>query len=272
MMFAPQRIVCLQPSATVILAGLGHLEKVVACTRYCADVCPQVRAAIVADSWTAQSKEILAANPDLVIAAVPYQEKSVVEILKAGVRFLGLAPKTLRDVYQDISVISGVVGASGQGDEMIAKMREQIDSVRVRTGNAVRPKVFCEEWGKPLIASQPWVAELVEAAGGNFVGEPGLSVTPDKILQHNPDILIAAWCGAGDRVPLEKIVRERSWEQLRAVRDLRVYCISDELLNTPAPTLVKGLDALASAIHPELFPVPPGLRKIDQTRDLRTTI
>ncbi len=42
-------------------------------------------------------------DPDLVIASVPYQEKAVVEILKAGARFLGLAPKTLADIYTDIA-------------------------------------------------------------------------------------------------------------------------------------------------------------------------
>ena len=84
--FTPQRVVCLQPSATVILAAIGRLDRVVACTKYCADVCPEVRSGgrvLVADSWTAQSQQIIAARPDLVIAAVPYQEKAVVEILKA---------------------------------------------------------------------------------------------------------------------------------------------------------------------------------------------
>ena len=40
-----QRIACLQPSATVILDRVGELERVVACTRYCADVVPAVRTA-----------------------------------------------------------------------------------------------------------------------------------------------------------------------------------------------------------------------------------
>ncbi len=109
-------MVCLQPSATVILAALGQLDRVVACTRYCADVCPEVKdggRSIIADSWTAQSRQILAARPDLVIAAVPYQEKAVVEILKAGVRFLGLAPKTLADIYTDIATIAGVCRRRG---------------------------------------------------------------------------------------------------------------------------------------------------------------
>ena len=34
----PRRIACLQPSATVILDAIGELERVVACTRYCADI------------------------------------------------------------------------------------------------------------------------------------------------------------------------------------------------------------------------------------------
>ena len=80
-----------------------------------------------------------------------------------------------------------------------------------------------------------------------------LRTAPEAILAADPDVLIAAWCGAGDRVPLEKIVHDRGWRQMRAVRESRVYCIRDELMNTPAPTLVEGLRALAAAIHPELF-------------------
>ena len=100
----------LQPSATVILKAIGRLDRIVACTKYCADVCPEVANSgrlIIADSWTAQSQQILEARPDLLIAAVPYQEKAVVEILKAGIRFLGLAPKTLADIYTDIATIAG---------------------------------------------------------------------------------------------------------------------------------------------------------------------
>jgi iron complex transport system substrate-binding protein len=82
----------------------------------------------------------------------------------------------------------------------------------------------------------------------------------------DPDVVVAAWCGAGDRVPLEKIVRDRKWQQMSAVREGRVYCISDELLNTPAPTLVSGLHALAAAIHPDAFPQPEGLRCINGAR------
>jgi iron complex transport system substrate-binding protein len=261
----PLRIACLQPSATVILAAVGELDRVVACTKYCAEVVPEIMAkprTILADSWTADAGQIIAVEPDLVIASVPYQEKAVIEILKSGTSFLGLAPKSLDDVYADIALIAGVVGASGRGEEVIARMRQHIEEVRTRTAGVARPKVFCEEWGKPLIASQAWVAELVEAAGGEFLGAPGRQISAEEVARINPDIVIAAWCGAGNRVPLEKIVAERKWQGTHAARASRIYCVRDEHLNTPAPTLLRGLDALAFAIHPELFACTEGIRQI----------
>jgi iron complex transport system substrate-binding protein len=263
--YASRRIASLQPSVTVILAAIGELDRVVACTKYCADVVPEVSLQprkILADSWTANADAIRATNPDLVIAAVPYQEKAVIEILKSGTRFLGLAPKSLNDIYTDIATIAGVVGAYARSLEVIAEMQQKIEQVRTRTAGCPRPRVFCEEWGKPLIASQPWVAELVDAAGGEFLVTPGRQIPAEEVASLNPDVLIAAWCGAGDRVPLEKIIVGRQWQGTAAARTSRVYCIRDEYLNTPAPTLLHGLQALAFAIHPELFPHPEGIRQI----------
>jgi iron complex transport system substrate-binding protein len=262
---APRRVVSLQPSATVILRDLRKLDRLVACTKYCAEVCPEISGkgiTIVADSWTAQSQQILRAKPDMVIAAVPYQEKAVAEIMKSGARFLGLAPQSLTDIYMDIAVIAGIMGIANEGAELVRSMQEEITRVRSQTERLSLPRVFCEEWGKPLIASQTWVAELIEAAGGEFVAVPGKQLSIEEVKQAAPDVLIAAWCGAGDRVPLEKIVHARNWADIPAVKNGRVYCIRDEYLNTPAPTLVHGLHALAAAIHPERFPQADGLRCI----------
>jgi len=264
-----RRIACLQPSATVVLDAVGELDRVVACTLYCGEVVAKVANGsrmILSDSWTANAGQILAAKPDLVIAAVPYQEKAIAEILKAGIRFLGLAPKTLADIYTDIATIAGVVGASEQGERVIEEMQQHIEGVRSRVVAATRPRVFSEEWGKPVIASQHWVAELVEAAGGEFIGVPGQQIPIDEVRKADPDVIIAAWCGAGDRVPLDKIVSGREWQGTSAANGERVFCIRDEYLNTPAPTLMHGLDAIAWAIHPEIFPRTEGIRQITGIR------
>ena len=263
--FSPTRVASLQPSATVTLERLGMLDRVVACTKYCADVAPQVResgAHIIHDSWTAKAEEILKARPDLVIASVPYQLEAVAEILKAGMRFIGLAPHTLNDVYCDIATIAGVMNVADRGQEVIRGMQEEIRLARERTRGLPRRRVFAEEWGKPIIHSQAWIAELVEAAGGEFVGQPGKHTDAATVAAADPDVILAAWCGAGDRVPLEKIMRDRGWAELKAVRSRRVFCVRDELFNTPGPTLIEGLRAILGALHPEYFEQAAGIRQI----------
>lgn len=264
--FSPQRVASLQPSATVTLDRLGLLDRLVACTKYCVDVAPAVKtsgAHIIHDSWTAKADELLAAKPDLVIASVPYQLEAVAEILKAGIRFVGLAPHTINDIYCDIATIAGVMNVPDRGNALILDMQSAIQDAANGTRELQpRLRVYAEEWGKPLIHSQPWVAELVEAAGGDFVGAPGKHTDAATVQAFDPDVILAAWCGAGDRVPLEKITRDRHWSDLPAVRRGRVFCISDELLNTPGPTLIGGLNAILWALHPEHFPKAPGIRQI----------
>jgi len=273
----PRRVASLQPSITVTLRDLGLLDRLVACTKYCADICPEVLAsgcAIVEDSWSSKAEEIIAAKPDLVIASVPYRLESVAEIIKSGIPFLGLAPKCLADVYKDILMIARIVSSEKPGEAearaqaLIERMQKEISAVWERVRDATtqkeKPLVYCEEWGKPLILSQKWVAELIEIAGGDFFGDPGKQTTEEAVVAANPDVIVAAWCGAGNRIPLEKIIVRRGWEQTKAARVGRVYCINDEFLNTPASTLIQGLHALAAAIHPEIFTKPPtGLRQIN---------
>jgi iron complex transport system substrate-binding protein len=251
------KIASLQPSVSIILDRLGCIDALVACTRYCLDALPALRQrpiAVVHDSWSTKAEELLPLRPDLVIASVPYRKESLEAILKAGCPVLALAPHSLADVEQDIRLIAAVAGVPDRAELLIAAMRASLEKFRSQTAHiAEKPAVYCEEWGKPLIHSQFWVKELVEAAGGVFLGEPGAVTTAEAVAASDPDVIIAAWCGAGDRVPLHKLAARPGWEGLRAVRNGRLYCISDELLNTPAPTLMDGLHALAAALHPQIF-------------------
>ena len=257
------RIASLQPSITLTLAALDRLDALCAVTKYCLEALPELAARnlpILHDSWSADTTEILATHPDLVIASVPYRMESLAAILKSGLPVLALAPHSLADIYADTRLIAAHVQADPE--PLIAHMQAAIAATRIRTAHispAERPLVYCEEWGKPLIHSQHWVAELVEAAGATFLGTPGSHTTPEEVAASDPDVLLFAWCGAGDRVPLDRVIAQRNWHSLRAVRAGRVHCIPDEYLNTPAPRLLEGLACIAAAAHPTLYPSHPRL-------------
>jgi iron complex transport system substrate-binding protein len=262
-------IASLQPSITLTLAALGQLDTLCAITKYCLDAVPELAQRglpILHDSWSFDKpgnlETLLAARPGLVLASVPYRIESLTAILKSSLPVLTLAPSSLADIYADTLLIAALVQAVPAGEAIIARMRETIASTRARTAHlssSARPLVYCEEWGKPLIHSQHWVAELVEAAGARFLGTPGAHTTQEAVAAADPDVLVFAWCGAGNRVPLARVIAQRNWHHLRAVRNRRVHCIPDEYLNTPAPTLLEGLACIAAAAHPSFHPPHPAL-------------
>jgi iron complex transport system substrate-binding protein len=267
------RIASLQPSITITLAALNKLDALCACTKYCLEALPDLAARnphILHDSWTANTDEILATSPDLVIASVPYRMESLAAILKSGLAVLTLAPHSLADVYKDIRLIAAVVDAQPEAESLIAEMQSTIEATRQRSASRTQtPIVYCEEWGKPLIHSQSWVAELVEVAGGQNLGEPGAHTTAEAIAEANPDVLLFSWCGAGNRVPLERVIEQRNWHSLRAVRERRVFCVPDQFLNTPAHTLLQGLACIAATTHPDLHLPHP---ELIQLREAEITV
>ena len=207
-------------------AWFFNLSLIHICTSHCRELCPEVMEhspAIIEDAWSAKATEILAAKPELVVAASPYRAESLAEILKAGVRVLALSPHSLEDVYTDIRTLAALVDRSAAGERIVRSMTDEISQTREQTANFVPQRVYCEEWGKPLIASQLWVAELVRAAGGIVIGEPGVQISAEAVAEADPDVILAAWCGAGNRVPLGKLLERPGWAATKAAQ----MCIRD---------------------------------------------
>jgi len=262
------RIASLQPSISLTLAHLGALDRLCAVTKFCVEAIPDLATRnipVLHDSWTfaeADQQTLLRSRPDLVIASVPYRPESLTAILKAGVPVLTLAPYTLADIYHDTLLIARQVDALPTAETLIHALQSATAHTQSQAATLPSLSVYCEEWGKPLIASQPWIAEMITAANGSFVGKPGSQTTAEAVAEADPDVLLFAWCGAGDRVPLARVIEQRNWQHLRAVQSGRVFCVPDEFLNTPSFNLHEGLACIASALHPANFPKHPRLRRL----------
>jgi iron complex transport system substrate-binding protein len=268
------RIVSLQPSISVTLAALGRVEHLSAVPRWCVEQVPELAGrglagrglAVLPDSWSAKAEDLAglhALKPDMVAASVPYQLPALAAILESGLPVLAFAPHSLADVERDTRFLGLLTGAKDEAEGLIAALGAAILRVQEKVSGLEPRRVYCEEWGKPLIYSQPWVNELVAAAGGIAVGTAGGHTTAEEIAAADPEVMVLAWCGAGDRVPLERVVAQRGWQKLRAVRERRVYCVPDEYLNTPAiPSLLDGLACIAAAVRPEVFAASARMRRL----------
>jgi iron complex transport system substrate-binding protein len=245
------RIVSLAPSATSILCAIGAKSALVGVTKWCADVAPVGKLPQFGDCWRQESaEEILRLLPTLVIGSVPYKQETVAKLLEHPLNFLAMNPRTLSDVYEDIRLLGGISGRSREAERVIRKMREQFAAI-ARKSKSISPpiRVYCEAWPNPRISSPPWVAELVRFCGGEMVVPAGEKVPDDQVAEAQPEVIVMAWAATGTEADPQKAYDVAAWKDLPAVRERRVYVISDELLNTPGPPLARGAQELSKALR-----------------------
>jgi ABC-type Fe3+-hydroxamate transport system substrate-binding protein len=79
----------------------------------------------------------------------------------------------------------------------------------------------------------------------------GTRVSDEEVARAMPDVIVLAWTATGTRAQPAKALRNPAWRDVPAVSNRRIVVISDELLNTPGPPLMRGAQELFRALHPE---------------------
>ncbi|MGH9730256.1 MAG: ABC transporter substrate-binding protein [Candidatus Acidiferrales bacterium] len=248
-----QRILSLAPSVTSILVAIGARRQLVAVSRWCKDVADVHGLPELGDCWAIDTAPLLKLQPTLIIGSVPFKTETVQNILALPVPFLALNPRTLADVESDIRALGALADATKRATALIRAMRGEFASIRKIVKRAkTRPRVYCEAWPNPRISSPPWVAELVEIAGGEMILPTGEKVSDEDVARARPDVIVLAWTATGGKSKPEQALANPVWQDVPAVRDRHVFAVRDELLNTPGPPLVRGAEELLRLLHPEL--------------------
>ncbi len=249
----PLRIVSLAPSATSILCAIGARRALVGVTKWCSNVVPVGKLPKLGDCWHMESvDEILRLKPTLVIGSVPYKQETVAKLLEQRFNFLAMNPRTLSDVEADIRLLGGIAQRVAAAEQVVKRVRRafsQIEKMARRRKQRVR--VYCEAWPNPRISSPPWVAELVNICGGEMVVPAGEKITEAQVAAARPEVIVLAWAATGSKSDAKQAYKVTAWKEVPAIRNSKVYVISDELLNTPGPSLVEGARALYKLFHPE---------------------
>jgi len=244
------RIVSLAPSSTSILCAVGAKKTLVGVTKWCAEVAPVDGLPKLGDCWHMDSVDaILRLKPTLVIGSVPYKQETVAKLLAHPLNFLAMNPRSLTDVENDIRMLAGIVNRTLAAERLIREMRQAFAAI-AKAGTRTKPRVrvYCEAWSNPRISSPPWVAELVEIAGGEMVVPSGCTVTDEQVAAAKPELIVLAWAATGDKAKRQSAYQVAAWQGVAAIRNRQVHVVSDELLNTPGPPLVSGARELAKLI------------------------
>jgi len=264
----PQRIVSISPNVTEILYGVGAWSQVVAVSQFCSypdDVKNKPRVS----GWDKTNLEqITALKPDLVIGVEAQTAFLQDKLDGLGIRSLFLKNESLADVYEAIRVIGKASGHEQQANTLINQTQQEIDAVKTAVAGRQIYKVLCVVDRLPgtirelyTAARGSYLDELITIAGGESIAptaEHGWGkITKEAAVTLNPEVIIDMMQGPTGSFAEDPIQVWQELAEVRAVRNKRIYPISDQLVVHPSQFVGHTAKVFARAIHPEAFPDAP---------------
>ena len=266
----PRRIVSLAPSNTEIVCALDACDRLVGVTDF--DDYPASVAGIddVVVNATVDVELVVAADPDLVLAAGnELTPTSVIDQLdELGLPVLVLYPESLDEVFADIELIGSALDRADTADALIADMEDGVTDVVAAVEGADRPlalyEVFHAEGTTYTAGEGSFLASLLDLAGAEpLTGDEQGVITAEALVAADPQLILLGAASydpsLGDpEAALETVAARPGWGELTAVTDGAVLPYFDDIVTTrPGPRIVDGLEALARAIHPDRFEAEP---------------
>ena len=195
-------------------------------------------------------------DPDLVLTSltVPGHERIVEALEREKLPILVLRPLSLADVLDDIARIARAIGRTREGEVVVDRLRAEMTPRA--PSFAEPPALLVEWWPKPVIVpgKRSWVTDMIRIAGGRnpWAGHDGESTPVDdrSVLDAAPDAVVISWCGVeAHKYRPDIVYRRTAWEDLPAIRNGQVHCVSEAWIGRPGPRLADGIRALRGIVE-----------------------
>ena len=221
------------------------------------------------DIFVLQEKNILKANPDLIIsqqtcevcAAYTTQVSKAIKILQKELIVYSMDPHSLEEILSTVLELGKILGKNKKALEIKERFRNRILHVKTNSKKGVK-RILAIEWIKPFFTAGHWIPEMIEFAGGtNMISkerEHSRKMNMSEIAESDPDIIILMPCGFDTKrtmVEYERFLRNNSdWNNLKAVKNHKVFAVdANSFFSKPSIRTVVGLEILAKIIQPENF-------------------
>jgi iron complex transport system substrate-binding protein len=257
----PQRIVCFGPSITEIAFALGLGERVVGVDEYSDYPAEALDLPKVGNAFAPSIESLVALEPDLVLTLLHEEFNSELETL--GINYLIINPEDIEGILADIELVGVVTDTAVEAADLVGSMEERMLDIEAGVINAIPVSVFyIVDATDPTL---PWTAgpgsfidALITMAGGLNVAHDApmawAQFSIEEVVSADPDVIIVqTMFGDVPTISIEDLEAHPIWGEMSAVKQGNVHLVNGDLVSRSGPRIVDGLEALAEAIHPDLF-------------------
>lgn len=221
-------------------------------------------------------EQIIALDADLVI--VPGRNQEQVKALEErGLTVFGVVAEDLDGLRESMISLGKALDCEEAADKFVNYYDETMQMVEERTRDLPdnkRPVVYLTgPMGFLSSCSEDmYQNDLIELCGGknaaadlpgNTEGHGWVELSPEQVLQWNPDFITVVQYST---TTPEEIKKDSRWQGLKAVKNDRVYWFPANLnaWDYPSPQAILGMKWLAVTLHPELFPDVDMVKEADK--------
>jgi len=210
-------------------------------------------------------EQIINLSPDLLFASSWTDANLLEQLRDAGiVVYCYESPNSIEQQKDIIRDIAGLVGEEEKGEELIAWMDQKLKEVEDRLKGLKEDEKLSVlyydsstyTYGKNTsfddIATRAGLVNVVSKAG--LEGWPQIS--KEEIVSLNPDIIVVPSVSWDDQTPeafAEGLKNDPGLKGTSAVKNNRVFIISDAHRSAISHYIVLGVEDMAKAAYPELF-------------------
>ncbi|MDR1598885.1 MAG: ABC transporter substrate-binding protein [Oscillospiraceae bacterium] len=218
--------------------------------------------------YNADPEIIIAADPDLVISrpTITRRVPELIEALgKAGIPVVSLYAETLDGFDEYLRRMAALTGAGGAAETVLADFHARLDEISELTARfEPKARVFFESTETELrtVTSDSMAGMAIRMAGGVSVAGDAPPVTEgssiaafgaERILELADDIDVyisqrGAMNAGGDE---HSISIRPGFQAVKAIREGRIYLISEKIVSSPSPRYPTGVMELARYFYPE---------------------
>jgi iron complex transport system substrate-binding protein len=256
------KIVSLAPGNTEILFAMGLGNRVVGNTTFCNFPEEAKHCAKVGGFKDPSLEKIIALQPDLVLATGIHQQ--MIEGMEAaGLKVLVFKVQTIEDIFKEMELVGQAANVNNQANALINSLKDRINAVSEKVSKipeSQKATVYYELWAEPLmtVGNDTLVGKVINLSGGINIVQDSKEKYPqlseEVIIAKNPLVMFISYGHGNNNTPNpEKIAARKGWGDLSFVKNNRIYEIESDLLTTPGPRIVDGLEKMAGYLYPELF-------------------
>ena len=249
----PHRLICLMPSVVDDVYALGAAKEIVAVSDY-SKYPPEARSKPTIGPPLDPSLEmIVALHPDLVLSSGDMGgAENIRRIQQMGIPVFMIDPRGVEGIYKSLDTLGRVLNRANAAAQLIASLRQREMAVSERVRGKRPVPVLMPVWYDPIvtIGSHAYITQLIALAGGRSVTsdipEEWPQVSLEAILVRAPEALLLV---RGSKMSIDAIRNRPGWSQIPAVRNNRVYYVSDAI-EYPSPAAFDALEEMAKEFHP----------------------